>query len=89
MNITPNKRLFWFLKDGVDLDLDDPPTLDMYVQQVITHGKTDDIKHLLKIVKPQKLKESLSHLKGFLPDEVEKFWEDFIGSTYSASEGNP
>jgi hypothetical protein len=89
MKISPNKRLFWFLKDGIELDLDNPSILDMYVQQVITHGKTEDIKYLLKIVEKERLKETLKHLKGFLPIEVEKFWEDFLGSTFSPSKRSP
>lgn len=88
MNLKPDKKLFWFLKDKVELDLSKPSILDMYVQQVVTHGKAEDIKYLLKIVNPQKLKESLNHLRGFLPKEVEKFWGDFIGSTLSTPKRN-
>lgn len=48
MRIIPEKRLFWFLKEGVKLDLHDPPQLDMYIQQVVTHGRTEDVQRMLK-----------------------------------------
>ena len=44
MKIKADKRLFWFLKDNVKLDLNDPSQLDMYLHQVITYGRTEDIK---------------------------------------------
>jgi hypothetical protein len=81
MKLPFNRRLFWFLKDETKLDLEKPAVLETYVQQVITHGKTSDVKALLKIIKPIKLKRTIDHLKGFLPKEVAKFWEDYFGST--------
>lgn len=80
-----NKNLFWFLKNRSKLEINHPSELDTYVQQVITRGKTSDIKELLKTVKPSQFKESFHRLKPFLPLEVKKFWEDFIGSTHSAT----
>jgi hypothetical protein len=44
-----NKRLFWFLKDDVELDLSNESILDMYIQQVLTYGNTEDIKIFLKM----------------------------------------
>jgi hypothetical protein len=81
MEITPDKRLFWFLKDGVRLDLSDPSQLDMYVQQVITCGKAEDIKILFKNVNFMHFKQIFIRLKHFLPFEIRKFWEDAIGDT--------
>lgn len=79
MDVVPEKRLFWFLKEGITLDLDEPSMLDMYVQQVLTHGRTEDIKVLLKRLDLKQLKESLERVNPFLPDEVREFWEDFVG----------
>jgi len=79
MYITPDKRLFWFLKDSIKLDLSEPSQLDMYVQQVITHGRTEDIRMLFKNIDSESFKSAFIRLKHFLPREVRKFWEDFIG----------
>lgn len=89
MKIFPDKRLFWFLKDGVELNLEDRAILDMYVQQVITQGRTEDIKRLLMLIELEKLKESINRLRGFLPKEVEKFWEDYFGSPFASTRRNP
>ena len=48
MKVNADKRLFWFLKDNTELDLDSPAILDMYVQQVLMYGKAQDIKSLLR-----------------------------------------
>lgn len=72
--------MFWFLKDGVKLDLSEPANLDMYIQQVITCGRAEDIKSLFKIVGFTKFKEAFLRLKFFLPLDVRKFWEDFFGA---------
>lgn len=79
MYITPDKRLFWFLKDNIKLDLSEPSQLDMYVQQVVTCGRREDIKTLFKNIGIESFKSAFIRLKHFLPLEVKKFWEDFIG----------
>ncbi len=76
--VVPKSRLFWFLREGVSLDLTDPSLLALYIQQVITGGRMEDVKGLLRTVPFQQLKESLEGLKRFLPGEVRMFWEDFI-----------
>lgn len=78
MEIIPEKRLFWFLKEGITLDLDEPSILDMYVQQVLTRGRAEDVKLLLKRLDMNKLTGSLGRINRFLPTEVREFWEDFI-----------
>lgn len=78
--VTPSKHLFWFLQEGVRLDLSDPSTLDMCVQQIITRGRTDDVKSILKMVDAELLKKVLKRIERFIPAEVRDFWEDFIGS---------
>ncbi|OGB86915.1 hypothetical protein A3H38_00240 [candidate division WOR-1 bacterium RIFCSPLOWO2_02_FULL_46_20] len=89
MKFTPNELLFWFFKNKTKINLDNPADLDTYLQQVLTHGKTNDIKQLLKRVKPLKFQEAFERTKKFLPLEVKMFWEDFIGNNYSAAKRNP
>jgi len=81
MKITPEKRLFWYLKDGIELDLEDSSQLDMYVQQVLSCGKAEDIKKLMKMIKPEVFKKSFERIKRYLPKEVRSFWEDGLGNT--------
>lgn len=76
--IAPDRRLFWFLREGLQLDLSEPSTLDGYVQQVTTRGGSEDVRQLLKTVPWRKLEGSLQRVKPFLPDEVRRFWEDFV-----------
>lgn len=79
MRIKPEKRLFWFLKDNIKLDLSNPSVLDMYIQQVITYGRAEDIKDLFKRVNLLQFKSAFTRLSHFLPFEIKKFWEDAIG----------
>jgi len=76
MKTVAEKRLFWFLKDGTEIDLSNTAHLDMYVQQALSRGKSSDVKKLLKIVKPLDFFESFSRIKNFLPKEVKSFWEE-------------
>lgn len=80
--VAVENRLFWFFKEGVQLDLADPAMLDLYVQQVVTHGRTEDVRGLLKEVEPDRFSSSLQRLGRFLPREVRMFWEDFLGSRH-------
>lgn len=61
------------------MDISEQSQLDMYIQQVITHGRTEDIRALFKNVTLDKFKTALNRLRHFLPFEVGKFWEDFLG----------
>lgn len=78
MEVAPDKKLFWFLREGIKLDLADPSQLDMYVQQVITCGRFEDIKALFKNIGLKQFKSAFERLKHFLPFEVIRFWEDFL-----------
>ena len=78
MNIPADKRLFWFLKDNVDLDISKPDILEMYVQQVLSRGRAQDVKFLLSTVQFEEFKQAFLRIKRFLAWEVRKFWEDFI-----------
>jgi hypothetical protein len=79
MKINPDTKLFWFFKDGIELDLSKPAQLDMYIQQVITAGVSQDIRMLFKNVGLAQFKSAFLRLKHFLPWEVRRFWEDFLG----------
>lgn len=80
MKITPEKRLFWYLKDDVEFDLDDPFQLDMYVQLILSQGKTENIRKLIKTLEPEVFKKSFERIKKYLPKEVRSFWEDGLGN---------
>lgn len=78
--VSPKSHLFWFLKEKTQLDLTEPSVRDMYVRQVITRGRAQDVRSLLKTVNLRELKESLQRLRRFIPREIRDFWEDYIGS---------
>jgi len=78
MKINPNPKLFWFIKDNIELDLTSPASLEMYVQQVISMGRTEDVKFLLRNFKTEQLKQVFSNIRRFLSWEVRAFWEDFF-----------
>jgi len=81
VELVPDKRLFWFLKDDVRFDLSVPSQLDMYLQQVLTHGISDDIKFLFKNITITQFEESFTRCKTFLPLEIRKFWEHALQSS--------
>jgi hypothetical protein len=85
MKSVVDKRLFWFLKEGTELDLSNKAHLDMYVQQALSKGKISDIKKLFKVVAPSDFIESFSRVKSFLPKEVRKFWEEWLGDINQSS----
>jgi hypothetical protein len=78
MKIRLNKKLFWFLKDNVEIDSADSTALEMYVQQVVSQGRTEDVKSLLANVDSKQLNQVFSKIKRFLSWEVRAFWEDFF-----------
>jgi hypothetical protein len=74
------KRLFWFLKEGAELDLSNKAHLDLYIKQTLSRGKTSDIRRLFGIVNLADFLESLGRIKNFLPQEVKAFWEEWLGN---------
>lgn len=80
MKIVAQRRLFWFLKDNMKLDLSNPSVLDMYIQQVIMYGRVEDISTLFSKTNLSQFKNAFMRLSRFLPLEVRKFWEDAIGN---------
>ncbi|MFH1768342.1 MAG: hypothetical protein ABH858_04185 [Candidatus Omnitrophota bacterium] len=74
-----DKKLFWFLKDQQELDLDRQDVLDMFIQQVLISGGDKDIGFLLKKIENSAFKESFERIKPFLTQEIRCFWEDYFG----------
>ncbi len=89
MKIAAKKRLFWYLKDGQEFDLGNPCHVDMYVQQVLSQGRVEDIREMLRVLSPESFLESFGRIKKYLPKEVRKFWEDGLGSAGGHPKGNP
>ena len=81
-----DKRLFWFLKEGVEIDLSNRSDLDIFVQQTLSRGKTSDIKRLLQLVETKDFYDSFSRIKTFLPLEVRTFWEEWFGDINKPAE---
>jgi hypothetical protein len=79
MKTIAEKRLFWFMKEGTELDLCKKAHLDMYVQQTFSRGRSSDIKRLFKMLSFSDISESFNRIKNFLPPEVKKFWEETFG----------
>ncbi len=65
MKTIVEKRLFWFLKDGTELDLSNKSHLDMYVQQILTRGNASDIRGLLRMINLSEFLESFNRIKDF------------------------
>lgn len=86
MKIRAERRLFWFLKDGAEIDLSERSNIDMFVQQILSHGRADDIKKLLHTIGYHEFIESFQRIKNFLPKEVKKFWEESLGDIDRNSE---
>lgn len=89
MKIAAKKRLFWYLKDGQELDLESPGHVDMYVQQVLSQGGAEDVREMLRILSPVSFLASFGRIKRYLPKEVRKFWEDGLGSADGHPKENP
>jgi hypothetical protein len=89
MKTIVEKRLFWFLKDGTELDLSNKSHVDMYVQQTLTRGKASDIRGLLRMINLSEFLESFNRIKDFLPKEVKRFWEEWLANINKSSEKNP
>lgn len=89
MKLQVDQRLFWFLKEGMTLDLDKPSDLDLYIQQVLSRGRSEDVTRLLQNVPAQHFRQSFLRVNRFLPDEVRRFWEDFLHDYHGDSGSHP
>lgn len=79
MKTTIDKRLLWYLKDEARFDLENPSHMDMYVQQVLSCGRAEDVKKMIKMLSLERFKKSFGRIKNFLPKEVKGFWEKGLG----------
>lgn len=86
MKVIAEKRLFWFLKEGTEIDLSNNTNLDMYVQQSLSTGKTSDVKKLLTIISLSDFIDSFTRVKDFLPDAVKRFWEEWLADINTPTE---
>ena len=76
------RRLFWFLKPMAKLDMSDQADVELYVQQVMTQGNTEDVRKLLADIGEEKTGQIFLRLKIFFPSGVRRFWEDFFGYSH-------
>jgi hypothetical protein len=89
MKIAAEKRLFWSLREGAEIDLSKRSQLDMYVQQVLSRGRLPDIQFLLAKIDRQDFTNSFRRIKRFLPGPVKRFWEEWLGDPNPSSKRNP
>jgi hypothetical protein len=89
MEIVAQKKLFWFLKEGTRLDLSKKDHRDMYVQQVLSRGKTADVQELFRIIEVADFQESFARIRKFLPKEVKRLWEEWLGDINRPAEKDP
>jgi hypothetical protein len=78
MKTLVEKRLFWFLQEGCELDLSNRTHLDMFIQQILTKGKASDVKELFRMVGIRDFIQSFNRIRNFLPKEVRTFWEEWL-----------
>jgi hypothetical protein len=64
METTVQKKLSWFLKEGTKLDLSNKTHVDMYIQQILSRGKSSDVKKLLKEIIPLEFSESFAGIEN-------------------------
>ncbi|MBM4332528.1 MAG: hypothetical protein FJ117_15150 [Deltaproteobacteria bacterium] len=89
METTVQKNLFWFLKDNTRLDLSKKAHRDMYIQQVLSRGRTADVQELFKVIGPSDFKDSFGRIQKFLPKEVRRVWEEWLGDINRPTERDP
>ena len=56
-------NLFWFLRPGAQLDLDDLATRQTYAQQVLSRGREADVKELIKDIGLEGLRAEFERMK--------------------------
>ncbi|OGF59339.1 MAG: hypothetical protein A2Y62_13730 [Candidatus Fischerbacteria bacterium RBG_13_37_8] len=85
MEVKADKRLFWYVKESTVMDLSNKNTLDIYVQQILTHGNISDIKQLLSNISIHEFYASFIRVRKYLPILVAKFWEHWFEYHYPTS----
>ena len=66
------------------MDIDDPSTRQIYVQQVLSRGHEADIRELLRDIGVDGIHQVFDDLKRYVPAEVRMFWEDFFADHHVA-----
>ena len=64
------KSMVWFLKDKEEI-----LNFDLYLQHILSYGKTEDIKILFHSYSLKTIKQAFNRIKKFLPENVKTFWE--------------
>jgi len=67
--INPPRHLVWSTDQ---VDLDDPFQRRWYLQQVLTHGTAEDIRHL----DLDEVEQQLDNL--MLPPDIERLWRSYL-----------
>jgi len=69
-------RLFWYLPEGAELDLDDPRERARVVRQVMLHGTYEDVVRMLRMLNRAELLEAYRAVRNTLPEDVRGFWDE-------------
>jgi hypothetical protein len=68
------------MKPDTRWDFNNPGMVRTYVQQILTYGRLEDVRLLLKQLPYPQFHEAFLKLKPFLPRRVSQFWEAFFAS---------
>ena len=79
-------RLFWFLKEGATLDLENPRDRDRLVQQVLLRGGDREDIELLGRLRPKEFQDSFDRIKDFVPADIRRFWEKYVADHLKPAE---
>ena len=70
--IRPARHLVWYHRR--EIDLNDPDERKRYYEQVLNHGRAEDVSAL----DPDEIRRLLPNLR--LSDTIRKLWEDFFNA---------
>ncbi len=73
MKIKPKRYIVW--STDKEIDLDDPRQRKWYIEQVLSHGRAEDIAEL----NWDEVRRLLPELN--LPGRVRRLWEDYFAHT--------
>ena len=73
MKIRPKRYIVW--STNKEIDLDDPWQRKWYIQQVLTHGRAEDIAEL----DWEEVRRILPELQ--LPEGVKNLWENYFNAS--------
>lgn len=84
-----NPILFWYFRDGAELDLNEPWARLVYVKEVLSKGREWDIKELFGLIREDEFKKIFQEIKRHLPKKIKNLWEGYFEramGTYRRSE---